>query len=105
MEKLGCLVETVDGGEAALAMLLPFAPELIITDLEMPGMSGDALAREIRSRNPDPRPVMVALSGHDSVPAGNGGDASFDHLLVKPVDSEVLERLVATARQSSMISV
>jgi PAS domain S-box-containing protein len=49
---LGYRVETLAGGEAALAALGAGPPDLILVDFAMPGMNGAELAREIRARHP-----------------------------------------------------
>jgi len=41
-------VETADSGEMALAILTTFKPDLLLLDVEMPGMNGIELCRRIR---------------------------------------------------------
>jgi len=101
LTKLGCDALTVSSGEAALQALAGFAPQVVITDQEMPGMKGDELARQIRSGTVSP-PILIALSGHDpGAPQSVGAASGFDHVLSKPAGLEALERLLASIRGSN----
>ena len=54
------LVGDACGGEEALELIDRFSPELIITDLSMPGMDGIELIEQARARLPDS--YIIALS-------------------------------------------
>ena len=60
LEHDGHAVQTVDGGEAALALLEPGKFDLVITDYSMRDMKGDELAMLIRQRDPDQAIIMVS---------------------------------------------
>ena len=83
-------------GEAALGMLSEgIRPELIVilSDINMPGMDGLELLREVKVRRPDLPVMMVTAYGDDERRrrAGEYGAAEF---ITKPVDFDVLkERL------------
>ena len=66
LEKLGWRVLLADDGQAALRCLASESPELLITDVEMPGLDGFALTRQLRA---DPRwarlPVIMITSSDD----------------------------------------
>ena len=60
----GHAVQTVDGGEAALALFEPGKFDVVITDYSMRDMMGDELALLIRQRAPDQAVIMAtALMG------------------------------------------
>jgi CheY-like chemotaxis protein len=60
LERLGCLVAAVGSGEQALDLLDKGGRfDLLLTDLGLPGMSGEELASEVRRRFAD-LPVIVA---------------------------------------------
>jgi CheY-like chemotaxis protein len=64
-----CVVEADSGGEA-LALIEACAPDLVITDHLMPGLSGTDLARRLAAERPD-LPVLI-VSGYaeiDGLPA------------------------------------
>jgi CheY-like chemotaxis protein len=80
-------------GEAALQMLAEgIRPELIVTlsDINMPGMDGLALLRQIKERWPSLPVMMVTAYGDDERRrrASKYGAAEF---LTKPVDFDFLK--------------
>jgi DNA-binding NarL/FixJ family response regulator len=56
--------ECANSGAEALTRLDGFNPDLVLTDIMMPEMSGFELIRKLRARNAPPR--VVALTLHDS---------------------------------------
>ena len=84
-------------GEEGLHRLAEFGPELIVilSDINMPGMDGLALLREVKQRRPELPVVMVTAYGDPArmQTAEELGAAAF---LTKPIDFEQLkERLTA----------
>jgi CheY-like chemotaxis protein len=80
-------------GEEALEKLADeIEPQLIVilSDINMPGMDGLALLREIKTRRPDLPVMMVTAYGDDERRrlAGEYGAADF---ITKPVDFEFLK--------------
>ncbi len=78
-------------------------PDMIITDLKMPGLSGFKLCETIRSRPRYASVPILFLTGVDSEDAYLlGQEAGADALLTKPVEREVLlgkiESLLALKR-------
>ena len=61
LESVGYDVATAVDGVEALLLINESAPDIIISDLNMPGMSGVDLLSEIRRRFP--RIVTIAMSG------------------------------------------
>lgn len=60
LERLGCSVSAVGSGEAALELLSQSDVfDLLVTDLGLPGMSGEDLALKVRERFPK-LPVVIA---------------------------------------------
>lgn len=58
------VVADVSDGAALLEVLESIQPDVVITDISMPGMDGIAALAEIRSRHPEVK--VVVLSMHDS---------------------------------------
>jgi signal transduction histidine kinase/DNA-binding response OmpR family regulator len=90
-------VETAEDGEKALASLRRQAPDLVLSDVMMPGMDGFALLREIR-KDPSTRTVPVILlsarAGEES--AHEGLEAGANDYLIKPFTArELLTRIGA----------
>jgi CheY-like chemotaxis protein len=81
-------------GETALAMLAhEITPQLIVilSDINMPGMDGLTLLREVTRRRPDLPVMMVTAYGDDErrQRASEYGAAEF---ITKPVDFDRLKR-------------
>lgn len=53
-------VRVCDGGVAALALLERDPPDVVLSDLNMPGMNGLELLEEVRRRWPAVRRVLVS---------------------------------------------
>jgi signal transduction histidine kinase/CheY-like chemotaxis protein len=62
LRHLGLDVEAVPGGEEALAAVSLRPPQVVLTDLSMPGMDGLTLLRRLKETHPS-LPVVV-MSGH-----------------------------------------
>jgi signal transduction histidine kinase/DNA-binding response OmpR family regulator len=73
LERQGCLVAAVGSAEQALELLDRGSTfEVLLTDLGLPGMSGEELASEVRRRFPD-LPVIIASGyGKSDAPSENG---------------------------------
>jgi CheY-like chemotaxis protein len=92
---LGHEVEVVHDGPAALAAARTNAPDVALVDIGLPGMDGYAVARRMRERS-GKKVMLVALTGYGSEEDRERAlAAGFDHHLVKPVDLDTLEGLVA----------
>ena len=90
-------VTAVSNGQEALTAALEDPPDLILTDVMMPGLDGFALLREIRA-NPKTRAIPVILlsarAGEESRIEGAASGA--DDYLVKPFSAaELLARVTA----------
>jgi response regulator NasT len=64
-------------------------PDLVITDLRMPGMDGDQAMRVIWSERPTPCIFISAYS--KPLPCGDGLDSTECVFLTKPVSRDELE--------------
>jgi two-component system, cell cycle sensor histidine kinase and response regulator CckA len=92
----GFRVVSADGAIAALALLERYgAPDLMLTDLVMPGMGGRDLAEKVRARLPGVR--VLFMSGYDRDAAfAEGHTPERDApILEKPFTVEQLVRTIA----------
>jgi DNA-binding response OmpR family regulator len=88
----GYAVRCASDGRDALTKLEPDAPDLIVLDLEMPGMNGRAFYRELRARGLDvPVIIVSAFDAH----AGQR-ELGADTYLTKPFDPDDLLRRIHT---------
>jgi PAS domain S-box-containing protein len=82
-------------GSAGLVMAREYRPEIVLLDIGLPKMNGYEIARLIRDDPTLKGTTLVAVTGygqmHDRARASASG---FDHHMVKPVDFEVLQRLL-----------
>jgi len=65
LEQDGCDVIQAEDGESALASLDECLPDLVLTDLRMPGMGGLGLVEALRRR--DPTLPVIVLTGHGTI--------------------------------------
>ncbi|MDZ7781116.1 MAG: response regulator transcription factor [Gemmatimonadota bacterium] len=89
-------VWTVGSGEAALERLDEVAPDLVLLDVVLPGMSGLATCRHIRSSRAGPRIRVVLFSGLaiTSETQAEGIEAGADGYLTWPLSQrELLARV------------
>jgi len=94
----GMLPTAFDHADSALAALRRDRPDVLITDIRMPGRSGLELLTEIRDSQPElPVIVMTAHSDLDSAVAAYQGGA-FEYL-PKPFDIDQAVDLVRRAAQ------
>jgi CheY-like chemotaxis protein len=96
---MGHEVKTASGGEEGLESLKTFQADVILLDLNMPGMDGFETARRIREQgesNTVSKTVkLIALTGYgQEEDMQRTKDAGFDSHLVKPVNVEELEKIL-----------
>jgi DNA-binding NtrC family response regulator len=85
----------IHGGESALELAQTSAPDILITDVVMPGINGIELARSIHSRYPKTRIVLLSgqAQARDLVKEANHEGHPFE-LWAKPIHPDLLlERL------------
>jgi LmbE family N-acetylglucosaminyl deacetylase len=93
LEKRGCVVETISDPFLARAAIARFQPDVVITDIEMPGLTGLDLIDQIRAERPG-TPVVV-MTAHVSVDYAVAALRSqADEFLTKPVSSSDLISVV-----------
>ena len=94
-ELTGVVVRVSYGGADALAQAEQFRAHAGLFDIDMPGMTGLDLAREMRKRPGDGPLLLVAVTGVSSDESRERTTAAgFDHHLTKPVCGGELVRLV-----------
>jgi two-component system, OmpR family, KDP operon response regulator KdpE len=92
-------VRTANDPEEALRLFNEWAPDLLITDLMMPGMTGVELCRAVRSKSRTP---ILVLSVRDAERTKvEALDAGADDYVVKPFSiQELLARVRAHIRRA-----
>jgi two-component system phosphate regulon response regulator PhoB len=89
LSRKGWSVVEASDGPAALSLVATRRPNVVVTDYEMPELSGVELARRLRSV--DPQLPILMVSGHPDAAAGilsvPGGHTAF---AVKPFSPDEL---------------
>lgn len=96
--------QIVNDGEAALAAVDSYNPNLILLDLMLPGIDGYQVCREVRAKNNIPI-IMLSAKGEifDKV---LGLELGADDYIMKPFDSkELVARVKAVLRRYQPIKV
>jgi CheY-like chemotaxis protein len=88
LRELGVETLTATDAETATVILKSSKPDLIVTDVRLPGMSGVELAHYVKSRRRLRKTPVLLMSAY-SEPKGHEGDAFFP----KPFDITELEEL------------
>jgi len=79
-----------DGEEGIALFTKDYNFDLVVTDIRMPGMDGNEVAKYIRSSDRSDTPIVVITSF-------DGEDINrelFNFLLIKPFDLEVLKEVI-----------
>jgi DNA-binding NarL/FixJ family response regulator len=89
-------VAVAGGGEAALAQLQTFRPDVVVMDMDMPGMSGSDATRRIRAVAPDT--FVMVLTGSEGGNVLEAVRAGASGYILKSTDvSEIVKAIRATA--------
>jgi CheY-like chemotaxis protein len=102
LEGEGFMVDAADSGESALDLISRgnSAPDLVLADVQLPGISGAQLARELRSAC-GPSALLLAMSG--SEPSAKT-IAKFDGFLLKPFRMEQVAAAILAAKNQPGIA-
>ena len=95
----GYEVESVDSGDAALVHLQTMHPRpgVVLTDMQMPGTTGDALARQVRDLCGE-ETLVLGMSASD---LEEGAGQEFDGFLLKPFGMETLAEAIAGGKRAA----
>lgn len=98
------VIATAKDGEEAMKLYTMYQPEIVITDLKMPGMDGIELITKIKEINKTTQ--VIALSNYsdfeyvrDAMKAG-----AFDYLLKVTLEKEDLEKIITQVKESCVAS-
>jgi two-component system, OmpR family, KDP operon response regulator KdpE len=94
----GYEVKTAMDGESGFNAAIDWLPDLVITDLAMPGMSGVELCRAVRERSQVPI-IVLSVRGEEKTKV-EALDAGADDYVTKPFNvNELLARVRANLRR------
>lgn len=96
IRRMGHRIVTVATGSEALAELARDPYDIVITEADLPDLSGWELTRRIKAGNPDVKAIV--LSGWETVPEEvSGGSHDADFVLTKPFKMEQLTEMISSA--------
>jgi two-component system response regulator YesN len=85
------VVGEADDGNAGLRSIAELGPDIVITDMRMPGMDGTELLRRIATEHPNVR--IVVMSGYDDFAyLRQALQSRAEDYLLKPIDPDELNR-------------
>lgn len=96
LSEAGYEVATAEDAEGALSRLLEFSPDVILSDIRMPGLGGIELLKKVRERAPSVD--VILMTAFDDMPTVVSAmrEGAFD-FLVKPLDPEELQSVLDRA--------
>lgn len=97
LTKLGDVdvVETCSNGREALRAISEHNPDVVFLDIQMPGMSGLELIKQLQQ---DDMPLIVFVTAYDAFAVDAFNVHAVDYLL-KPIEDERLEEAIRRARE------
>ena len=92
------LVGECRNGHEAVQATLELTPDLLVLDIQMPGLSGFDVIRELQ---PDVVPMVIFCTGYerDDIDAMDAFDLDAVDYLLKPIDEKDLQLAVARAME------
>ncbi len=94
---LGADVQVVYDGPSALEAVRAYRPSVVLLDVGMPGMDGHEVAGRVREASESREVLLIAMTGWGQEDdRRRSREAGFDHHLVKPVSTDVIQALLAS---------
>jgi CheY-like chemotaxis protein len=96
LRKLGHEVETASDGERGLEIAEQTCPDVVISDIGLPGIDGYEVARQIRQHPQLRDKFLVAVTGYgQDEDRRRAAEAGFNEHLTKPIDLRDLRRFLS----------
>jgi two-component system alkaline phosphatase synthesis response regulator PhoP len=107
LKKEGFIVESAEDGEAGLAILSNFKPQLVLLDVMMPGMDGIEVCEAIRTKEGFQHTLVCFLTARNEDYSQIAGlEAGADDYVSKPIRPKVLiSRIKALLRRKGNVDI
>ncbi len=99
---MGYDVFTAEDGDKALQIFQKENPQIVLTDIKMPGMDGIELLQKIKLENPDSEVIMITGHGDMDLAIKSLKYQAVD-FVTKPINDEVLEIALNRAREKILM--
>ena len=97
LERAGYLVQSANDGKEALGVMAGFAPDVLLSDIQMAGMDGRELCRTARQRYPERRFLILVMTSMTATEErGWARDLANTEFLEKPLSPRQLVARLAT---------
>lgn len=93
LQMSGHQVVGASDGRSALEAARQFSAEKVLVDLNLPGMDGYDLMKQLRQLDGMEKTVFIAVTGYGPEYRERAREAGFHHYVTKPIDMKVVERL------------
>jgi CheY-like chemotaxis protein len=101
LRAMGFDVAVAFTGLAGVELALKWKPDIVISDIGLPGLTGFEVARQLRQNPGTAHAFLVAVSGYGTAAdKEEAKQAGFNCYLVKPVDPEILGLLLSRPAQT-----
>jgi len=99
LESHGVIVTIAGDGREGLAEVLRLSPDAVLLDLQLPGLDGLSVCRQLRNRTDVP--ILVLTARDEEADRVLGLESGADDYIVKPFSSrELLARVRAQVRRA-----
>ena len=98
----GDAVRGVYSGRNVMEAVEDFDPDVLLLDIDLPGLSGWEVARKLRQTRGEVRPMLIGISGEYKLTSDRvlSTILGFNDYLVKPYEFSDLLALIAPLRSS-----
>jgi CheY-like chemotaxis protein len=98
VECIGYEAAVATTGDAGVATALEFLPHVVLCDIGLPGRDGYSVAEALKQDARTSAARLIAVSGYGrEEDLRHSREAGFEAHLVKPIDLDLLEELLARA--------
>jgi two-component system, NarL family, invasion response regulator UvrY len=87
------VVGEATSGEEALATVAALSPDLVLMDINLPGMSGVEATRRLRELHPDVVAVLVSTYEVEDLPRGAATSGALAYVHKEHLDADLVEQL------------
>ena len=87
------VVGEATSGEEAVALVATLHPDLVVMDINLPGMSGVDATREITTAHPDIVVLLVSTYEANALPLGASSCGALAYVHKEHLDPDLIEQL------------